>query len=92
MVLSVRDNGSGIEPALASKLFEPFTRGSKANVVRGSGIGLALCQNIVQGMNGKIWYDPLPRSGCFRVILPVMNQTVFMMKTPLPHNSLASRN
>jgi signal transduction histidine kinase len=92
MVLSVSDNGSGIEPALANRLFEPFTRGSKANVVRGSGIGLALCRSIVQGMDGKIWYDPPPHGGCFRVSLPVVNQTAVVVETPVPGGSLASRN
>jgi signal transduction histidine kinase len=92
MVLSVSDNGSGVEPELVDKLFEPFTRGSQANVVRGSGIGLALCRSIVQGMSGEIWYDPRLRGGSFRVSLPVMSQTTIVVKTPIPHSSLVSSN
>jgi two-component system sensor histidine kinase KdpD len=46
-----------------AKLFEPFTRGSQASAVGGSGIGLALCRGIVEGMGGEIWYDALASGG-----------------------------
>jgi signal transduction histidine kinase len=70
VILSVTDNGRGITPDYLPTLFEPFTRGKEANVVRGSGIGLALCRRIVQSMDGDIWYEPLlPQGASFRVSL-----------------------
>lgn len=70
VILSVTDDGRGIAPDYVPTLFEPFTRGKEANVVRGSGIGLALCRRIVRGMDGDIWYEPLPPHGAsFRVRL-----------------------
>jgi protein-histidine pros-kinase len=70
VVLSIADNGRGVAPDFVSELFEPFTRGKQANVVRGSGIGLALCRRIVQSMDGDIWYEALsPRGARFRISL-----------------------
>jgi PAS domain S-box-containing protein len=67
-VLDVTDDGTGIERDLVPKLFEPFTRGKAASVVRGSGIGLALCRRIVDGMDAEIRYEQmLPRGSRFRV-------------------------
>jgi len=70
VVLAVTDDGAGIERDLVPKLFEPFTRGKAASVVRGSGIGLALCRRIVEGMDGQIRYEQIvPRGSSFRVSL-----------------------
>jgi PAS domain S-box-containing protein len=70
VVLAVTDDGTGIERDLVPKLFEPFTRGRQASVVRGSGIGLALCRRIVEGMDGEIRYEQIvPRGSSFRVSL-----------------------
>jgi two-component system sensor histidine kinase KdpD len=52
-----------VEPDLVSELFEPFTRGREVNAVRGSGIGLALCRRVVQGMDGQIDYEPIAPHG-----------------------------
>jgi PAS domain S-box-containing protein len=70
VVLAVTDDGASIERDLVPKLFEPFTRGKAASVVRGSGIGLALCRRIVEGMDGQIRYEQIvPRGSSFRVSL-----------------------
>jgi two-component system sensor histidine kinase KdpD len=66
----VEDDGKGVELDLAEELFEPFTRGREASAVRGSGIGLALCLRIVQGMDGQIEYEPIaPHGSRFTVTL-----------------------
>jgi PAS domain S-box-containing protein len=70
VVLAVADDGRGVTPDLATTLFEPFSRGKETNVVRGSGIGLALCRRIVQRMDGQVWHEPVsPHGACFRVSL-----------------------
>jgi protein-histidine pros-kinase len=70
VLLSVTDDGPGVAPDFISELFEPFTRGKQANVVRGSGIGLALCRRVVQSMDGDIWYENSSHQGAsFRISL-----------------------
>ncbi len=57
--LSVRDHGRGIDPADATRLFEPFVRGAGG----GTGLGLAVCARIVARHGGHIWVDPTPGGG-----------------------------
>jgi PAS domain S-box-containing protein len=69
-VFWVDDDGRGVELDFVGELFEPFTRGREATAVRGSGIGLALCRRIVQGMDGQIDYEPVaPHGSRFTVTL-----------------------
>jgi signal transduction histidine kinase len=70
VVLAVIEDGVGVERDLVPKPFEPFTRGRAASVVRGSGIGLALCRRIVESMDGEIRCEKVvPRGSSFRVSL-----------------------
>jgi CheY-like chemotaxis protein len=53
--ISVRDTGAGISVDKLARLFTPFDRlGAEQSTVEGTGLGLALCQRLVQAMNGKI--------------------------------------
>ena len=53
--ISVRDTGAGIPVEKLARLFTPFDRlGAEASTVEGTGLGLALCQRLIQAMNGKI--------------------------------------
>jgi PAS domain S-box-containing protein len=58
VVISVRDDGHGIDPAAMDRLFMPFERlGAEAGEIAGTGLGLALSQRLVELMNGTITVD-----------------------------------
>jgi signal transduction histidine kinase len=56
-VVSVADNGIGLRPEDAERIFRPFQRAAGAANYEGSGIGLAVCQRIVAQHGGRIWAD-----------------------------------
>ena len=50
VVLAITDNGAGIDPEMRERLFEPFATGKE----KGMGLGLVLCERIVERMGGSI--------------------------------------
>jgi signal transduction histidine kinase len=71
-VLTVSDQGLGIEPELIDKLFLPFRRGKRSShLVTGSGLGLSVSKRIVTAHGGTIDATSKPGAGAtFRVCLP----------------------
>ena len=68
IIISVKDNGNGIQEELQSKIFDPnFTTKTS-----GTGLGLAICKAIVEKANGKIWFVTAPNEG-----------TIFFVELPL---------
>jgi len=74
LVLSVRDHGTGLPPALRGReaeLFEKFTRGQSESATPGVGLGLAICKAIIDAHRGKIVADNARDGGAaFTVTLP----------------------
>jgi signal transduction histidine kinase len=69
----VGDNGIGIDPAYAEKIFVIFQRLHSKDAYPGTGIGLALCRKILDYHRGRIWLDPDTTSGSvFCFILPAI--------------------
>ncbi len=69
--VSVRDDGVGIDPADQERIFEVFQRLSAATDHDGSGIGLALCERIVDRHGGEISVESEPGEGStFSFTLP----------------------
>jgi signal transduction histidine kinase len=69
--LSCTDNGIGVEPEYADRIFLIFQRLHSREAYEGSGIGLALCRKIVEYHDGHIWLDSEFSNGArFRFTLP----------------------
>jgi PAS domain S-box-containing protein len=72
--ISVQDNGEGFAQEHAEKIFEPFRR-LHGPEVRGSGIGLATCKRVIEGLGGKIWAQTKPGKGTtFSFTIPITTQ------------------
>ncbi|CAN5260029.1 sensor histidine kinase [soil metagenome] len=73
-LFSVADNGIGIPSEFAEKVFVIFQRLHSREAYGGTGIGLAVCQKIVNHYGGDIWLDPARAQGariCFT--LPIQD-------------------
>ncbi|WP_420623509.1 sensor histidine kinase [Candidatus Poriferisodalis sp.] len=70
-VIKVRDNGTGIPPDVAQRIFEPFFTTKPTN--EGTGLGLAMSNDIVRGHGGQITVDSEPNEYTeFTVELPLV--------------------
>jgi signal transduction histidine kinase len=90
LVFTISDTGPGIAEKEHARIFQPFWQVSDATTrsAGGTGLGLYICQQIVQLLGGKVWLDHSTDAGtAFKVRLPnnVQGQTGL-------HRSISSRD
>lgn len=75
--ITVADTGPGMTPELLEKCFMPFFTTKKAS--KGTGLGLPICVNIIEGFGGKIEVASAPGKGtAFTLVVPKPGKTLSM--------------
>jgi signal transduction histidine kinase len=71
LVITVADNGIGIDPAYHDKIFGIFQRLNREEEYPGAGMGLAICRKIITQHGGRLWVESQAgRGAAFRFSLP----------------------
>jgi PAS domain S-box-containing protein len=87
VIWKVSDKGLGIPPAERRRVFEKFYR-LDPNMTRGiggTGLGLYICRELVQRLDGRIWVEPNNGKGStFCVQIPIATQTVGRARAKQP--------
>ena len=71
-LLTLKDNGIGIKTEYSNKIFRLFQRLNRTSQYEGTGIGLAICKQIVEKYGGRIWFESEEDKGTtFFICLPL---------------------
>lgn len=67
--LHVVDSGSGVDPEILPKIFDPFY--TTKEVGQGTGLGLSICRSFAEGHGGRLFYNQNKPHSCFTLQLPM---------------------
>jgi nitrogen fixation/metabolism regulation signal transduction histidine kinase len=81
VVISVEDNGAGIDPSIRDQLFEPYVTTKKGQ--GGTGLGLAIAWRIVHEHEGTLTVETSPEGTRFDVTLPIAGPTQLESNTTI---------
>jgi light-regulated signal transduction histidine kinase (bacteriophytochrome) len=62
-ILSVSDDGVGIQRERLKRIFRPFERNKSSERTQGTGLGLAIVKEIAERHQGEVWAEPSPKGG-----------------------------
>jgi two-component system sensor histidine kinase KdpD len=83
VMVEVADRGPGLPPGEERLIFEKFHRTDPAPSVRGAGLGLAICEGIIQAHGGRIWAENRPGGGvALRFALPLKDGPPTLAESP----------
>ncbi len=71
VTIEIQDDGPGVPPALAGRVFEPFF--STKEVGEGTGLGLSIAMGIAEAHGGALTLVPTEKGACFRLSLPAVD-------------------
>jgi CheY-like chemotaxis protein len=81
-VIEIWDSGPGVLPQVREKIFEPFV--TTKDIGMGTGLGLFVCRNIINALQGRITVHDAPGGGAlFQIILPAAAEKTFA-SSPAP--------
>lgn len=73
--ISVADNGPGVSPSEAARIFEPFY--TTKDVGEGTGLGLSVCRGLIEAHGGTLTLRPTPGGGAtFEAMLPTLKSSM----------------
>ncbi len=75
VLVRVVDHGTGIPPAEAERIFEPFQRGSLSGPTRGAGLGLAIARGFAEANGGRVWVESHEGQGAAFVLALPLSRT-----------------
>jgi signal transduction histidine kinase len=87
--VSIKDDGTGIDPAIMPRLFTKFATKSEAG---GTGLGLFISKSIIEAHGGRIWAEnnnsdgAEARGATFYFMLPPLSTTITKITSPTTHN------
>ncbi|MDB5524122.1 MAG: yegE 1 [Rhizobium sp.] len=72
-IILIADNGVGIDPRYATRIFDAFWSAPKRNGEKGAGLGLSVCKSILHALEGDIRLRSSSREGgsVFEIVLPL---------------------